>query len=180
VNPNVTTTFVLLSDWCDPAKQAAAFKTMQDAGVDVITQHQDCTKTIVEAAERAGILVTGYHFDGSASAPNGWLTGAAWNWGPVYTELVQQIMAGTYHTNVMFAGLEAGWVKLAPFGKSVSPETQKQINETVEGLRAGKIMPFTGPIKDQSGAVKISGASPSDTDLQKIDWLVEGVIGSTK
>lgn len=181
VNPKVTTTFVLLGDWCDPAKQAAAFKTMTDAGVDVITQHQDCTKTIVEAAERAGIYVTGYHHDGSSAAPNAWLTGAAWNWGPVYTELVSEIMSGTYRTNVLFAGLEAGWVKLSPFGKKVPDDVKKLVQDTTEGLRSGKVKPFTGPIKDQSGAVKIAaGAQPDDTTLQKIDWLVEGVIGSTK
>ena len=69
VNPDIETTFVLTSDWCDPAKQATAVKTMVDAGVDVLTQHQDCTKTIVEAAEREGIFVTGYHQDASPAAP---------------------------------------------------------------------------------------------------------------
>jgi len=180
VNPNATTTYVQLNDWCDPSKQAAAFKTLQDAGVDVITQHQDCTKTIVEASERAGTLVTGYHFDGSASAPNSWLTGASWNWGPVYTKLVADILNGTYKTNVMFAGLEAGWVKLAPLGQKVPDDLKKVAQDTVEGLRSGKIKPFTGPIKDQSGAVRIAaGVQPGDTDLQKIDWLVEGVTGNS-
>ena len=31
------------SSWCDPAKQAEAAKSLLDQGVDVITQHQDCT-----------------------------------------------------------------------------------------------------------------------------------------
>lgn len=181
VNPNATTTYVQLNDWCDPARQAVAFKTLQDAGVDVITQHQDCTKTIVEAAERSGLLVTGYHFDGSGAAPNAWLTGAAWNWGPVYTELVAEILNGTYKANVLFAGLEAGWVKLAPSGKKVPDDLKKLAQDTVAGLRSGKIKPFTGPIKDQSGAVRITqGVQPGDTDLQKIDWLVEGVTGSIR
>ena len=180
VNPDVSTTFVLLGDWCDPAKQAAAAQTMLDAGVDVITQHQDCTGTITTAAERAEIFVTGYHQDASPAAPNGWLSGAVWNWGPVYSELMTEIKNGTYKTNVFFGGLEEGFVKLAPFGANVPEEIQQEVLATVEGLRDGSIQPFLGPISDQSGTVRIAaGESPADADLQIIDWLVEGVSGST-
>ena len=180
VNPDVSTTFVLLGDWCDPAKQAAAAQTMLDAGVDVITQHQDCTGTITTAAERADIYVTGYHQDASPAAPNGWLSGAVWNWGPVYTELVTEIKNGTYKTNVFFGGLEEGFVKLAPFGANVPAEIQEEVLATVEGLRDGSIQPFLGPISDQSGTIRIAaGESPPDEELQIIDWLVEGVSGST-
>ena len=40
-------------------------------GVDVITQHQDCTATIIKAAEAAGRTRSGYHADASALAPEG-------------------------------------------------------------------------------------------------------------
>ncbi len=58
-------------------------------GVDVITQHQDCTDTIIKATEEAGAFTVGYHADASALAPNGWLTGSQWNWGPLYKDIVQ-------------------------------------------------------------------------------------------
>lgn len=180
VNPEVETTFVLTSDWCDPAKQATAVQTMIDAGVDVLTQHQDCTKTIVEAAERAGIFVTGYHQDASSAAPNAWLTGAAWNWGPVYAELVNQIRNGTYRSSVMFVGLAEGWVKLGPFGSFVSEDEKQTVLDTVEALRDGSLQPFTGPITDQDGAVRIAaGVVPSDAELQGIGYLLEGITGRT-
>ena len=180
VNPDVETTFVLTSDWCDPGKQVTAVQTMIDAGVDVLTQHQDCTKTIVEAAERADVWVTGYHQDASAAAPNAWLTGAAWNWGPVYTEIVSEIMNGIYKSSVMFVGLDAGWVKLSPFGASVPADVKQLALDTVEGLRDGTINPFTGPIKDQSGTVRVpAGEIPTDAELQASNYLVEGVTGST-
>jgi basic membrane lipoprotein Med (substrate-binding protein (PBP1-ABC) superfamily) len=180
INPDIETTFVLTSDWCDPAKQATAVQTMVGAGVDVLTQHQDCTKTIVEAAERAGIFVTGYHQDASPAAPNAWLTGAAWNWGPVYAELVAEIRNGTYKGSVMFAGLEAGWVKLSPFGSFVPQEVQDLALDTVESLRNGSFMPFTGPIKDQDGVVRIAaGEALTDAELQTIDYLLEGITGRT-
>ena len=179
VNPDVTTTTVLLSAWCDPAKQAATAQVLLDAGVDVLTQHQDCTGTITRAAERAGVYVSGYHADASSAAPNGWITGAVWNWGPVYSELVQEIKDGTYQANVFFGGLSEGFVKLAPFGSTVSSELETIVNDAVEEMRAGTLNPFEGPIKDQDGVVRIAaGESYTDEQLQSMDWLVEGVEGS--
>ena len=71
VNPDVQTYVVNTSNWCDPAKQAEAAKSLFAQGVDVITQHQDCTATITKAAEEAGKMVVGYHADASALAPDG-------------------------------------------------------------------------------------------------------------
>ncbi len=180
VNPEVETTFVLTNDWCDPAKQATAVRTMVDADIDVITEHQDCTKTIVEAAEREGVWVTGFHHDASAAAPNSWLTGASWNWGPVMAQLVAEIRDGSYRSSIMLAGLEAGWVKLAPFGQAAPEDTKALLLETVDGLRNGSISPFTGPIYGQDGEIRIpEGATPTDQDLQTLDWLAEGIVGRT-
>lgn len=180
VNPDIETTFVLLSDWCDPAKQASAAQTLIDAGADVLTQHQDCTTTIIEVAERAGVFVSGYHQDASSAAPDVWLTGAVWNWGPIYVELVNEIMQGTYQASVIFGGLEEGFVKLAPFGNSVPQDVQDKALDTVEKLRSGEINPFVGPVADQDGQVRIeAGVVPTDEFLQSVDWLIEGVSGRT-
>ena len=54
VNPAVKTYVVNTSNWCDPAKQAEAAKSLLAQGVDVITQHQDCTATVIKATEAAG------------------------------------------------------------------------------------------------------------------------------
>jgi basic membrane protein A and related proteins len=38
---------------------------------------------------------------------------------------------------------------------------------------------FTGPLKDQSGAVKVpAGKTLTDPELQRLNWYVEGVDGS--
>ena len=180
VNPDIETTFVLTSSWCDPAKQATAVQAMIDAGVDVLTQHQDCTKTIVEAAERAGIYVSGFHQDASPAAPNAWLTGAAWNWGPVYSEIVASIRQGTYKSSVMFQGLDAGWVQLSPFGNFLPDDVKQRALDTVERLRSGSFQPFTGPITDQEGNTQIAdGVVPTDAELQGIGYLLQGITGRT-
>ena len=180
VNPDVETTVVFTSDWCDPGKQVTAVKTMTDAGVDVLSLQQDCTKTVIEAAERAGVWVTGFHYDASAAAPNYWITGATWNWGPIMAQVIHEIRTGVYQSSVKLAGIEAGWAKLAPFGESVPEETQKLVLDSVEGLRDGSISPFTGPIYDQDGEIRIAeGETATDEYLQGVDWLVQGVVGRT-
>src|ERR1700712_4798898 len=55
VNPNVTTTVVFSGAWCDPAKLYEAANSLIDRGIDVLTQHQDCPKPILEVADRRGI-----------------------------------------------------------------------------------------------------------------------------
>ena len=180
VNPDVETTVVFTSDWCDPGKQVTAVKTMTDAGVDVLSLQQDCTKTVVEAAERAGVWVTGFHYDASAAAPNYWITGATWNWGPIMAQIIHEIRTGVYRSSVKLAGIEAGWAKLAPFGSAVPEETRQLVLDTVEGLRDGSIQPFTGPIYDQDGEARIAeGEVATDEFLQGVDWLVQGVVGRT-
>ena len=78
------------------------------------------------------------------------------------------------------AGIEAGWAKLAPFGSSVSDDTRQLVLDTVEGLRDGSISPFTGPIYDQDGDVRIAaGETATDEYLQGVDWLAQGVVGRT-
>lgn len=183
VNPKAKTTVVFTSNWCDPGKQAEAANSLLDQDVDVLTQHQDCTKTIVETAERAGAMSVGYHADASELAPKGWLTGSVWNWGPLYTKMAQTVIdgkfkgspyAGTYR--VGFADDET--IQLAPFGAAASDEARKQVKAVEASMRSGAFNPFTGPIKDQSGKVKIKdGESPSSTDLESTDYLVDGVVG---
>ncbi len=180
VNPDMETTVVFTSDWCDPAKQVTAVNTLTDAGVDVLSLQQDCTKTVVEAAERAGVWVTGFHYDASAAAPNYWITGATWNWGPIMAQIIQEIRTGVYRSSVKLAGIEAGWAKLAPFGSSVDDETRQLVLDAVEGLRDGSISPFTGPIYDQDGEVRIAdGETATDEYLQGVDWLAQGIVGRT-
>jgi basic membrane protein A and related proteins len=183
VNPDATTTVVFTANWCDPGKQAEAANTLIAQEVDVLTQHQDCTKTIVETAERNGIMSVGYHADASTLAPKGWLTGSIWNWGPLYDDMVKTIQAGKWaespYKGKYRVGLKDGVVALAPFGTSVPKEVQDLVLEKKQAIIDGTLFPFEGPIKDQDGNVRIeAGKRPAIEELETTDYLVEGVIGT--
>lgn len=183
VNPKVKTTAVFTGAWCDPAKQKEAADTLIKGGADVLSQHQDCTKTIVEATEKAGAMSVGYHADASSLAPKGWLTGSVWNWGPLYTDIVKTIMAGKWKGSKYDADYRVGFadsdvIKLAPFGSAVTPEIKNQVLAKQKEMKAKNFYPFEGPIVDQSGKTQIpAGENPTPTQLETTDYLVEGVIG---
>ena len=74
-------------------------------------------------------------------------------------------------------GFEDPTIQLAPFGKAVTAEVQKEIKAKEKEMRAGTFKPFTGPISDQSGKMRIPAESPDRTTLEGTSYLVEGVVG---
>ena len=185
VNPDIETIAVSTGSWCDPALQAQAAQTLIDEGADVITQHQDCTKTIVEAAEAAGVNSVGYHADASALAPTGWITGSEWDWTALYTDIVQTVIdakfAASPYNGDYRVGLQTGdnpFIQSA-FGKMVTPETIALIDAAKESFTAGG-SPFTGPVVNQDGdTVWAEGETPTYADIEQMDFFVNGVTGST-
>jgi basic membrane protein A len=187
VNPKITTTVVFTGAWCDPAMQAQATTSLLGQGVDVLTQHQDCTGTVIKTAEAAGAYTVGYHYDAQQLAPKGWLTGSAWNWGPLYTAMVKSILAGTFTGGPFNSNYTLGFTSktipspltLAPFGPSVTSATQTLVDNAKAKIQAGGFSPFTGPIYDQTGAVRIQPGQVATADqLSAICYLVKGVIGT--
>lgn len=182
VNSDVETTLVINGSWVDPAKEAAATNALADAGVDVVTMIVDSPITIVQTAEDRGVNVVGFHSDAlDQFAPEGWLTGVAYTWGPLYTRLVESVMDGTWSSEHIRAGIESDYVTLAPYGPSVSAESQQLIADAEAALTAGELQIFAGPIMDNEGTLRIAeGESGGMELLDTTDWLVAGVTGSTE
>ncbi|MEV5409568.1 BMP family ABC transporter substrate-binding protein [Thermopolyspora sp. NPDC052614] len=183
VNPKVQTYTVNTSSWCDPAKQAEAVANLLKQGVDVISQHQDCTATVIKATEAAGKYTVGYHADASSIAPKGWLTGSQWNWGPLYTDIVKTARSGGFTGSKYNGNFRVGYKTgenpfvQSPYGPAVDDETKAQIEKAREELT--KSSPFAGPVLDQKGEVRIpEGTIPDYETIEKIDYFVDGVVGT--
>lgn len=182
VNPDVTTTLVINGSWVDPTKEAAATNALADAGVDVVTMIVDSPITVVKTAEERGIHVIGFHSDALQEfAPNGWLTGVAYTWGPLFTRIVQSVEDGTWKSEHIRGGVESDFVTLAAYGPSVTEETKTQIEEAKAKLISGELKIFQGPLVDNEGTVRIPEGEAGGIELlDTTDWLVEGVIGQTE
>jgi basic membrane protein A and related proteins len=183
VDPSITTTVVFTANWCAPATQAEAAKTLLSKGIDVLTQHQDCTKTIIETAEAAGAKSVGYHYDASSLAPKGWLTGSEWNWGPMYTDIVKTVLEGGFaaskYNGDYRVGLKTGdnpFVQ-SPFGAGVDEATNTLIATAKATITKDGI--FKGPLTDQSGKEMVPAGTTLDyATVEQMDFLVKGVEGS--
>jgi basic membrane lipoprotein Med (substrate-binding protein (PBP1-ABC) superfamily) len=67
---------------------------------------------------------------------------------------------------------------LAPFGDMVPQDVQNEINTAKEQIVSGTLLPFTGPLNDNTGAERVpAGEAMSDEALLSFAWLVEGVVG---
>ena len=184
VRPDVDVTAVSTTSWCDPATQADRVASLLSSGVDVMTQHQDCTKTIIEATEAAGAYTVGYHADASSLAPEGWLTGSEWDWGPLYTDIVQTAIDGDFTGSEYNANYRANMASgknpfvASAFGPSVTDETKALIAAAAADLEAGG-SPFTGPVTAQDGTVTVpEGETPPIETIEQMDYFVQGVTGT--
>jgi basic membrane protein A len=180
-HPGATVQVIWTSTWFDPAIEKKAAQSLITAGVDVLGQGQDSPAT-GDAAKAAGnVKWAGYDSDQQSFAPDQWLTGTVYHWGPYELTRVKAVIDGTWKTGSYYGGLNDGFIDLAPFGKSVSAATQATINEKKAALKAGTFYEFTGPLKDQTGAVKVpSGTKLTLDQILTMDWFVQGVIGSPK
>ena len=181
MNPDVEVRVVWTKTWYDPALEKDAAKSLLDAGCDVIAQHQD-SPAPQEAAEEAGVYSIGYNSDMSSFAPKAHLTSAIWNWGPVYTKTVEQVRDGSWKGDEsLWWSMEDGVVDIAPMGPMVPEDVKSAVMAKRAELVKGNDICFVGPIKDQSGAIKIAeGEKATDAQLHDMMWFVEGVVGTVK
>lgn len=182
VNPEVITKVIFTGDWALPVKEAEAANSLADQGVDVLTSHVDSPKVVVETAERRGIFSSGYHASQAKLAPKGYLTGAEWNWAKVYEDYVNKVKAGQPWDHLVRGGFKEGYIKMSPYGAPVSDEAKAKADEAKKGLTEGTLVIFKGPLKDNKGKEIIPAGKElgqRDIELEKMDYLVEGVEGST-
>src|SRR5262249_43140194 len=125
VNAKAKVRVVWTNTWADPPTEAEAAKGLLDVGADVLASNLDSSKTISETAENRGAYSVGTHADLCKIAPKGWLTGASWNWGPLYLKIAKSVLDGSWKPGSYFFGMKEGYVTLSSLGPAV-PQPVKQ------------------------------------------------------
>lgn len=180
VNPDATVEVVWTSTWYDPALEKSAAIALLDNNCDVIAQHQDTTGP-QQAAQERGKWSIGYNCDTSDVASKSFMTAPVWNWGIYYVDQVQKIVDGTWEPENYWGGMNDNIVALAPLTENAPEGAQAAVDEAAAKIKSGEWDVFHGPIKDQSGNIKVpEGSKLTDDEMLSIDWFVEGVIGSTE
>ena len=96
--------------------------------------------------------------------------------------MVETVKAGGTIDNFVRGGLAEGSIKMSPLGPAVSDEARAQFEATKAKIMEGGFAAIKGPLSDNAGNV-IAGEGQSfvetDIALESMDYLVDGVIGST-
>ena len=178
VNPDIQIKIIWAFTWYDPGKEADAANTLINQGADILVQHTD-TFAPCQAAEKAGILAFGQASNQEEFCPNSHLTAIEDIWGPYYAQRAKAVVDGTWAEKDTWDGMAEGMVVMSPYNTKLMPTDL--IQEAVEmeiAIKDGSLHPFTGPIYDQSGELRVAeGEVADDFMMATMDWYVQGIDG---
>jgi basic membrane protein A and related proteins len=179
VNPKVHTKVVWVDTWYDPGKERQAAEALIAQGADVLCQNTDSPAT-VQVAEEKGLHAFGWDSDMAKYGPHAQLTANTENWGVYYIDEINKIFNGTWTGDRKVKwGIKEGAVVLTPLNASVPPDVAKLFESKKQAIAAATLVPFAGPLKDNTGAQKVAAGNAMTVDeLVSINWYVEGVDGT--
>ena len=191
VNPSAQVRVEWINAWFDSELEPEVTQQLLDWDADVIVSKTDTTiplATVQEASTLERPLHSiGYdNEDSCALVGDTCLTSPYWNWGPLYTRLVQQMQEGTWDPyelvwDQMQATPEKSTVYLAlsEENSNLSPDLQLDVETAISELakEANIHFPFQGPILDNQGAQRVAeGDEMADDELLRMCWYVEGIV----
>ena len=178
VNPKIKTKVIWVNTWYDPAKERQAAETLVAQGADVMCQNTD-SPAVLQVAQEKGVYAFGWDSDMTKFAPKAHLSANTNNWGVYYVAAIKKVLAGTWKPEVVKWGLGENLVVMAPVNPVVPAAGKKAFEDKKAAIKAGKFFPFQGPVKDQSGTIKVAAGKVMPLDeLMGFNWYVEGVEGT--
>lgn len=200
VNPDVVVEVQWVNNWFDAELEPQLTNKLIAHGADIIANQTDTTIPLETAAGQTvtytddsgnqveqPVYSIGYdNADSCSHAPDTCLTSAYWNWGPMYTAIVQSIVDGTWDPSAiiweqMKATPSESAVNLADFSNIVPGEVRLAVDAKIPDLvdAEGSQIPFVGPLFDSTGEKRIDdGESLTDDELNRICWFVDGVVSN--
>jgi len=175
VNPKAKVKVVWTYSWFDPGKEREAALTLVAQGADMLTHDTDST-AVITVAEEKGVGSFCYNSDETRFGPHSVLCGTVQLWGDFYTKTIREVLAGTWKSENVWGGFNKGMIDLTPMSPQVPMDLQALVLNLKQQISDGKLHPFTGPIVDQDGKLRVpAGKDICDEDLEKMDYYVPGV-----
>ena len=177
VRPDAIVHVRYCGSWTEDAPAGTACRELLDRHpIDVLTLHTNSLQPHRDAEER-GIWSIGYNVDNADSFPETYLTACVWKWEVYYRKEILSCLQGKFHGSNEWVNMEEGIVSFSTPTEHVSLATRAEMEEARERIKSRTFDVFYGPIKDNTGKVRIEeGESMSDEEMLKgFNWYVEGV-----
>jgi simple sugar transport system substrate-binding protein len=182
VNPDAQVKVIWLNTWFDPAKERDAAMTLFNQGVDVIAFHT-ASNAVMAAAQERGKMAVAYHSDMRKVAPQAQIAAVTHHWDDYYRKRTQAVLDGSWKSGRVWGGVKDGMVRIGEFGPKVPKAVQSEALARQKDIAEGRVHPFRAGrigIDDNVGREVIApGRTLSDDEILNMNWLVDGVIGST-
>jgi basic membrane protein A len=177
VNPKATVRVVWLNTWFDPAREREAALALVSQGADVLANHT-ASPAVATVAQEKKVRLIANQSDMSAFAPRAQLAAVTPHWGGYYTEVAREVLAGRWKVAPVWGGLRSGMVSLSALDPKLPARQSKALEASRRSLSEGRSTIFAAPLVDQAGRTRLATGELDDDAIAKMDWLVQGVIGS--
>ena len=173
--PECTMDVRWINTWHDPITEKEAAASLFDAGADVVFTGAD-TPAVADVAQEKGKWGVTYNWHGSCKV-DACLTTPYWIWGPVYAQITQGMIDGTYEVGWHYFDADSGGLGLYGFMEGQTPqpgiadlpaEDIQMVKDTLAKMLAGEFNRFdvfSGPIVDNQGNIIV----PEGEKLQQSD-----------
>ncbi|HTY95197.1 MAG TPA: BMP family ABC transporter substrate-binding protein [Steroidobacteraceae bacterium] len=180
VNPAATCSIIFMNSWEDPGKEKDATLALIAKGCDVLAAMTD-SPVAAQTAEQKGVWSIGYASDVRKYAPTRLLTSMILDWSGIYLQDTRDVLAGTWKPQTRWWGLKEGVVQMSPYGAAVPQAVRALVDDREAAIKAGRLQPFGGEIRDQAGVVRVpAGTVLNEKESRSINWLAAGMQGSLK
>lgn len=183
VNPRVKVKVAWTNEWDSSEKSQMASSNLIKEGADIISHHNTLGSS--EFYKEFGVYSAVCNVNKEKCVPAEYLATPVWNWGIFYEKMLNDILNDTWKsvtdifgTNSRLInywwGMDSGIVDIFYSKKHVPRETQKLLQFLKRMIETGSFQPFTGPIYDQNGKLRIEKDEFADHDaILSMDWLVD-------
>lgn len=173
--PECTMDVRWINTWHDPVVEREAAASLFAAGAQVVFTGAD-TPAVADVAQEVGKWGVTYDWYGSCKV-DACLTAPYWVWGPIYADIAERVIAGTYVPGWDYFDADTGALGLFGFmeGQELTIGMQDLPDEVIQDVRhilaqmlAGEFTRFdvfSGPIYDNAGNLIV----PDGEQLQQVD-----------
>ncbi|MGC8977998.1 BMP family ABC transporter substrate-binding protein [Caldisericum sp.] len=203
-NPKAKVYVRWLFSWYDPAKAKEAAESLISNGVDALAFTEDSTAVIdvgEEHTKKGQQIYTFSHYSPMLQyGPDTVVSGQLADWEPIYEDIIRRVYTNTWTNQDYWWLMKEGACKLgADFNTPINPKfvdalKAKFVNDPILGkisiydlvMKREEQMseptvlfdPFTGPIYDQKGTLRLKPGERASHDLLwNINWFVDNVVG---